>query len=232
MTATSPAKGARRIADITPDWLEQLNSGVAQSRTLVEGLAVDFGALLSAACPQLPDAVRRTIAAEPKITRRMAMTGAALGAGYTAYLEHPADTLRGAAAYAIAGLPGSLAAKLEKMRPLANDAHFGVREWAWIALRPALMQDTDEAIRLLTPWTEHSAAYTRRFACEATRPRGVWCKHWFELKTEPWRALPLLEPLLRGETHPYVAASLRNWLNDAAKAQPQWVIRLRGCAKG
>ncbi|MCA3269311.1 MAG: DNA alkylation repair protein [Thalassospira sp.] len=227
-----PAKGARRIADIPPDWLAALNSGAAESRTLVEGLAVNFGVLLRACCPMLPENTRHAIAVEPKITRRMALLGKAIAAHAApeAFAAHPSDTLRGGAAYAIAALPLTLAEKLDRLRPLADDPHFGVREWAWLALRPALMAETDAALQLLTPWAEDAAPNIRRFASEATRPRGVWCAHWAELKKEPWRAESLLKPLLRGETHPYVNASVRNWLNDAAKSQPEWVAGLRRSA--
>lgn len=224
-----PAKGARRIKDIPPDWLAALNSGTAESRTLVESLAIDFGVLLRSCCPALPHATTQTIAAEPKITRRMALLGQAIAqhASPETFTKPPSDTLRGGAAYAIAALPLTLAEKLEHMRPLANDPHFGVREWAWLALRPALMACTDTAIRLLTPWAEDAAPNIRRFASEATRPRGVWCAHWPDLKKEPWRAEPLLKPLLGSETHPYVKASVRNWLNDAAKSQPDWALKMR-----
>ena len=117
----------------------------------------------------------------------------------------------------------TLAERITAFRPLADDSHFGVREWAWLALRPALMADTEAALTALTPLTAEPSPNLRRFASEATRPRGVWCAHWPELKADPQRALPLLEPL-RADASRYVQDSVANWLNDAAKSEPRFVL--------
>ena len=74
--------------------------------------------------------------------------------------------------------PGSAAAP----DPGWRTAHFGVREWVWMALRPGLAAELRRSVALLTPWTREPSERLRRFASESLRPRGVWCAHIAELK--------------------------------------------------
>jgi len=91
-----------------------------------------------------------------------------------------------------------------------------------MAVRDAVVGSLDEALALLQPWVRDDDPNIRRFASELTRPRGVWCAQIEALKAEPWRALPLLEPL-RADGSRYVQNSVANWLNDASKTQAEWV---------
>ena len=225
---------SRGVAGITPARLALLNGGSAASATLTEGLAVDFAQLLAAAVPDL-GAVRlermRALAAAG-ITKRMVLAAQLLleaDADLAVLQAHPSDTVRGWTCFVIAAQAGwTLAQQLAATRPLADDGHFGVREWAWLALRPHLAAHLDEVIALLAPWTADPSERVRRFACEALRPRGVWCAHIARLKAQPRLALPVLQPL-RADPAVYVQDSVANWLNDAAKTQPDWVRSL--CAQ-
>lgn len=212
-------KGYKKIADIPPTLLAALNAGEAESATLIEGLAIDFRVLLTAVAPSIPAEDIALFPVELGITKRMAAAGALLlqhgGAqSFEHWRQHKSDTVRGFAAYLLAAIPDMpLQERLEKIRPLADDPHFGVREWAWLALRPHIAADIHQAIALLTPWVYDESPYIRRFAVESTRPKGVWCMHIKVLRENPHLGLPLLEPL-HNETVKYVKDSVRNWKRD------------------
>ncbi|MFV0333836.1 MAG: HEAT repeat domain-containing protein [Tropicimonas sp.] len=223
--------GARRIADIPPARLAALNAG-AEAGNLTECLAVDFAALMEVTLPDPgADAIAgMRAAASLGISKRMALAGRVvlgLPEGDRERLaSHPSDTVRGWACFALGQMPDQpFATRLDMLRPLADDAHFGVREWAWMALRPHIAADPDNAIAALMPWIAEPSERLRRFVSEATRPRGVWCAHLRPLREAPERALPLLEPL-RADPARYVQDSVGNWLNDAAKDRPDWVRAL------
>jgi 3-methyladenine DNA glycosylase AlkC len=232
-------KGAARIALIPPEVLEALNEGRVPTVNLNEFLALDL--------PRLTRSVAQHIGLPPD-HERIADTLAMLGAfkpmkrhGHVAralydlaaprsdrdaiahaLATHPSDVARCWATQWIAfsGMP--FPAKLETVRRFAADSHFGVREMAWMAVRDEVSGAADEAIELLAPWVRDRDENIRRFASEATRPRGVWCAQIETLKAQPWRALPVIEPL-KADPSRYVQNSVANWLNDAAKTQPGWV---------
>lgn len=235
VTARAPAmrKGARSRAGLDPAVLAELNAGTMETLTLPECLAVDMAALMAAACPEL-DPAPLAAASVLGITRRMSAAAqlALDGLGGEAVRRlaaHRSDTVRGWAAYAIGLTPHlSLAERLAMIRPLADDAHFGVREWAWLGIRPHMVAEPFLALDLLVPWTAEPSPYLRRFASEATRPRGVWCGQIPALRADPAPGLAVLDAL-KADGERYVQNSVANWLNDAAKDHPDWVRQV--CAR-
>ena len=221
-------KGALKPIDVPIDVLNQLNAGTVETVNLAECLAVDFATLMEQVVPELASVAKSCIPPSDGITKRMAAAGKLLlehfgAAGVRDLAEHPADTVRGWAAYLLAAIPDlSLEQRLDSIRSLADDRHFGVREWSWLAVRPYIAAQIDRAIPLLIPWVSESSPNIRRFAIEVTRPRGVWCTHIPKLKQHPELGLGLLEPV-RADASRYVRDSASNWLNDAAKSQPEWV---------
>lgn len=235
-------RGAARIALIPPEVLEALNQGLVPTVNLNEFLAIDLARLArSVACaigldPQaerLQDTLVMLGAFKPvKRHHHIALALYDLTAQHAqpdavahALATHASDVARSWAAQWVAcsGLP--LARKLASVRRFAADAHFGVREMAWMAVRDEVAVDVDAAVELLRPWVLDADPGIRRFASELTRPHGVWCAPLKALKAEPWRALPLLEPL-KADPSLYVRNSVANWLNDASRTRPEWVQQL------
>jgi 3-methyladenine DNA glycosylase AlkC len=240
MSDSIKRKGARTFREIPPGILEQLEGGQIETANLVEWLALDQRRLLqnvlpalglgAAVVPALAEIARlknptptqvipvisRAVHATLKETPRQRTVFARLAA-------HRSDVVRNWAAYVI-GFDERLdvAEKLTRMRPLAADAHFGVREIAWWAVRSDIERELSKAISVLSHWTQERDENLRRFASEATRPRGVWCKHIEALKKNPELGYPILEPLY-SDPAKYVRDSVANWLNDASKSQPEWV---------
>lgn len=233
-------KGAARIALIPPPVLAALNEGLLPTVNLNEFLALDLPRLATAVAAHVgldhkAERLVDTLAMLPAFTpmRRHAHVARALydlaadhparDAVAHALATHPSDVARCWAAQwvSFSGLP--LADQLQAVTRFAADPHFGVREIAWMAVRDAIAADVSVAIDLLAGWVHDQDPSLRRFASEATRPRGVWCAQIEALKREPWQGLPLLEPL-RADPSRYVQNSVANWLNDAAKTQPEWVV--------
>lgn len=219
-----------KVSDIPAERLALLNRGEVESAHLTECLAVDFSRLAEAAFPDLkPSAIAQIREwGSLGISRRMAETGALLRhefpeTHWPKVLAHPSDTIRGWGCFLVGARPDmDMAERLSAIRGLADDSHFGVREWVWMAVRPSLAADLTRAVGLLRPWAGESSPNLRRFASEVLRPRGVWCAHIRALRDDPAPALPLLEPL-RADPVRYVQDSVANWLNDASKDHPDWV---------
>jgi 3-methyladenine DNA glycosylase AlkC len=221
------------MAMIEPDGrLDALNAGQRETATLAEVLAVDFSVLLRSSLPEHASLLETDIEGIVGlgISARMAGMGKLLldrlgPAAIEILGRHSSDTVRGWACFAIGAQAIPLAEQLAAIRAFADDHHFGVREWAWLAVRPAIAGHLEDAFGILSGWTCDPSERIRRFVSEATRPRGVWCKHIAALKTDPEPGRVLLDPL-RADTSPYVQDSVGNWLNDAAKSRPDWVCSL------
>lgn len=234
--------GAPRFSAIPAEVLQALNAGTLPTVNLVEYLAIDLRQLAPAVAAHIgldPQAERLTdtlamLDAIKPLQRHQHVARALYDlarqhpqrdAVATALAHHPSDVARCWAAFWLQCAPADLATQLQRVRLFAADPHFGVREMAWSAVRDAVIAELDSALVLLQPWTAEVDENLRRFATEVTRPRGVWCAQIEALKAEPWRALPLLEPL-RQDPSRYVQNSVANWLNDASKTQPAWVQTL------
>lgn len=224
-------KGAVRLADIAKPVLEGLNAGTLESVNLTEWLAVDALILLEKLLPALKlkqsksvlEAAREfTSLGVMQRTEKIAGLLEAAGVSLNLLADHRSDTVRCWAAYIAVTRAKTLKAKLEAIKPYAADSHFGVREIAWMAWRPNLNTDLEAGLKLLIAWTASEDANVRRFASEASRPRGVWCAHIQTLKVKPELAIGILEAL-RSDDAKYVQASVANWLNDASKTRADWV---------
>jgi 3-methyladenine DNA glycosylase AlkC len=225
---TEKRTGANRISAVKPEVLAQLETGVLETATLTEGLAINMGRLIQAVFPELPS---DQIDPAAGVVMRMAQAGAILRAGLSEdalhmAARHASDTVRGWASFAIGQNDSQPPMhRLSAMRPFAADPHFGVREWAWMAVRAIIVAETEASISLLAAWTNDPDPNVRRFASEATRPRGVWAASVPLLRQKPEMGLVILEPLRLDPMH-YVEDSVANWLNDAGKDKPDWLRSL------
>nr|WP_306299305.1 DNA alkylation repair protein [Paenibacillus sp. MY03] len=232
--------GPVRASEIQPEVLHLLNSGCIETVNLTEWLAVDHFQLLERILLELGlDQHTQSLLSElervngqstmkviPAIANKWLATIGLQTDGDSLHFEklatHRSDSVRCWAAFIVGLGQSDLEHKLNQMRRFAADGHFGVREIAWMAVRQSVSEQLNQAIHRLSEWVQAEDANVRRFAVEATRPRGVWSRHLTELKEHPEKGLPLLEPL-KSDPSKYVQDSVANWLNDAAKSRPDWV---------
>ncbi|WP_407708288.1 DNA alkylation repair protein [Bacillus altitudinis] len=237
-------KGARKGTDIPHDVLFLLNQGKIESVNLTEWLAVNHMTLLRHVLPSV-GLDHHLDGLTSKITQQKAESGMKAirligqlldewlqkengekqAEVLQAFTHHVSDSVRCWAAYMNKQRLSTLEEKLAYIQPFAADHHFGVREIAWMSVRESLTDQLDQSIEHLTAWAKSKDENIRRFSVEAIRPRGVWTKHIESLKQEPMRARPILD-LLKSDPSIYVQDSVGNWLNDASKTQPNWVINL------
>jgi 3-methyladenine DNA glycosylase AlkC len=243
MASESPnanRRAVRRLSDVTPAVHEMLASGTVETLNWTEWMATDmpdlarnvagatrYGHLRSA----LLMAAER--AAGQQVLGRLATFGATLAAALKSHTDpafrelasHRSDVVRQWAAYTVNAkaqrMP--LAKRLSLTLRFASDHHMSVRECAWMAFRPYLAANLEEGLSMLEPVSRAPDANLRRFAVEVTRPRSVWGAHIQALKNDPERAIYLLDNVRSDESR-YVRLSTGNWLNDASKSRPNWVL--------
>lgn len=235
-------KGAKSMKDIPPEILEKLNHGEIETANIVEWFAIDRIRLLEYVLLQhgretyLKPILERIYRLEKQTSNSISEAiGAELLIQTSIYKDiefiqiishHESDLVRSWGAFMIGKNTNlSISKMLKEIRIFASDKHFNVREEAWVAVRPTVIQNLDESIMILSEWALNDNANIRRFASEVTRPRGVWCKHIEVLKENPELALSILEPL-KSDQSKYVQDSVGNWLNDASKTQPAFVETL------
>lgn len=236
-------KGARKASEIPNDVLTLLNQGRIESVNLTEWQAVNHISLVKSVLPSMGLEELEIILTELEQTKvETGMKAIRLIGGLldkvivdksTAEKEdviklcsqHVSDSVRCWAAFMNKNNDHSLEEKLLYIRSFAADHHFGVREIAWMSIREDLSENVEKSVDLLTEWAKSEDENIRRFSLESIRPRGVWTKHIERLKEEPQIVLPILN-LLKSDSSKYVQDSVGNWLNDASKTQPEWVINL------
>ncbi|MBJ7947460.1 DNA alkylation repair protein [Bacillus cereus group sp. N24] len=237
-------KGARKVNEIPKEVLQLLQQGKIESVNLTEWLAINHIELLKNVLPSIGlknslecivvELEKQNVETGMKVIR---ITGTLLdeiilkeneGNKEDVLLKlssHISDSVRCWAAFMNKKSNNTLKDTLTYIRPFAADHHFGVREIAWMSIREDLSQNIEKSVELLVEWAKSEDENIRRFSVESIRPRGVWSKHIETLKQEPEKALPILN-LLKSDPSKYVQDSVGNWLNDASKTKPDWVMNL------
>jgi 3-methyladenine DNA glycosylase AlkC len=230
--------GSKNMAGIPKDVLKQLNTGEIETVNLIEWLAIDQLDLLKNVlsqskkiayfkpCETAVKGLKKTtvntrneIIGETLLSLTLSNKDTKL---FEQLATHTSDFVRCWAAIMVGrNLELNLNEKLNQIERFAIDQHFGVKEIAWLAVRSDISSNLNKSIAILSKWSLSDNENKRRFASEATRPRGVWCAHIETLKQNPEMALPILEPLKSDESL-YVRNSVANWINDAGKTQAQW----------
>lgn len=238
-------KGARSTKDISTAILNQLNNGEIETANLVEWLAINPQKLLAHFLIQQDKKkyIEPILLTVNSLTKQTVNTiNEAVGVGlltqasinkdkllFKIMASHKSDLVRCWATYYIGKNDAlSITKMLTQIKPFAADTHFGVREIAWLAVRKKIATNIEESIAILSTWATSTNENVRRFASEATRPRGVWCEHIELLKQNPALALSILEPL-KNDVSKYVQNSVANWLNDASKSSADFVKNI--CSK-
>jgi len=134
---------------INLEHIELLSMGQAQSANLAEFLAIDFALLmhtLIGGAAVEPAEKLGVLAKMQFFSHQLLEFG---GVDYlTSLSNHASDTVRGLAVFGLAEYHADAAPRdvLDMVRPFAADNHWAVREWAWMAVRPQLVQNLSQSI--------------------------------------------------------------------------------------
>ena len=228
-------KGPRSSKDLKPEVLEYLNSGIVETKNLIEWLATDQlvllkGVLEKAGKQKWFSSFEQAVNAQKKPTANS--NTKVIGETFaqltdTSFLKshlsgHTSDIVRCWSCWAESLFQDDVEALLKTMKPYAADSHFGLREVVIFASKERLIDDLDIAISILSKWALDPDENVRRYAAESLRPIGVWTKKIPAFQENPELALPVLKPL-RSDASRYVRDAVGNWLNDASKSKPHWV---------
>jgi len=218
-------RGARRLVDVPPETLLEIELGHIDTANHIEQMAVSMENLFRSVEPSLRHRAEELRGLPFISSLRAAGNILFEERGKSAYVDHVdryRDLPRGWQAFAIdADSALDLAQALSAATVFADDDHFAVREWAWLGFRRHVLESPRDAVRELAQLARHPSPFVRRFSVEASRPRSVWGVHVGYLKMCPDVIEPTLLALV-GETHPYVIRSIVNWIRDASRQRPDW----------
>jgi 3-methyladenine DNA glycosylase AlkC len=235
-------RGARRKVDVPPHVLSRLAAGEAETVNLMEWLSADMAALARTVARQTPSGAIKAALEEAAcqmegqpILARLKTAGRALAGAtpnldnraFRALSEHRSDLVRQWTCYAVndPSVSFSFSDRLKRTLPFAADRNMSVREAAWMAFRPHLQKGLLRSLKLLERTSSRRDPNLRRFAVEVSRPRSVWGAHIEELKRDPHMALVILQNV-KSDPSRYVQLAAGNWLNDASKTRPDWVLKI------
>jgi len=218
-------KGARKAQDIPAAVIKLLNAGLIETANLTEWLAADQLAILKTTLKEIGKSkwykeFETAVNSQKKISanNNVKVIGQLFGeniknkTGFQPLKTHTSDVVRSWACWAIAAQQKTTKQLLTAMKPFAGDTHFGVREVVIFATKERLAEDLDTSISILATWTTSKDENVRRYAAET-------------LHDQPKLGLPILNPL-KADPSLYVQNAVANWLNDASKSQPEWVMKL------
>lgn len=231
-------KPARRTSEVPELVKTELSAGTIETKNLVEWLVVDRlgllaslvkGGLVSATTSELEEL--RVDVLQVAALKQSQKIGLFLkhrlkvgDDSWKALSTHTSDVVREWIAIVVGLSDLKFSRKLAWIKPFADADNAGLREVAWIALRQDVISDPIDCIEALIPWTGSRNERLRRYASEVTRPCGVWAPYCPVLRKSPELAIDLLEPLMSDDSK-YVRDSVGNWLNDASKTAPDWVMQ-------